>query len=105
MVSARGAGLQTGERKMRKHLARAGLVLALSTDAATADELSGVITQIDREEGAITVNEETFYISESTHGSKLAKLQTGDRVVVIYLPFKVDDTYDALYIGHLEEER
>jgi hypothetical protein len=90
---------------MRKLSAGAGLILALSTGMATADEMSGVITQIDREEGAITVNEETFYISESTNGSKLDKLHTGDHVVVIYLPFKVDDTYDALYIERLEEGR
>jgi hypothetical protein len=82
---------------MYKPLVAAGLGFILSSPAI-ADQLWGVIDQVDHDEGSIVISGESFYVTEGTRGPGLEELKVGDNVVVIYLPVTVQGTYDALYI-------
>ena len=69
---------------MRKLLAvGAGAALGLSALAASADEATGTISNIDLSRNTFMVEGKTFAASPSnTVGSKLSELKDGDKVTV-----------------------
>lgn len=69
---------------MRKRLAILGAaVVALSAMAASADEVTGTITNIDLNGNTFQVEGKTFTASPTnTVGAKLSELKEGDRVTV-----------------------
>jgi hypothetical protein len=73
-----------GEDIMRKLLAVGGAAaLALWALAASADEITGVISNIDRTRNTFVVEGRTYTASPSnTVGVKLSELKEGDKVRV-----------------------
>jgi Cu/Ag efflux protein CusF len=69
---------------MRRLLAIGGaLALALSAMAASADEVTGTITNIDLTANTFELEGKTFTASPTnTVGAKLAELKEGDQVTV-----------------------
>jgi Cu/Ag efflux protein CusF len=69
---------------MRKLLAIGGAAaLALSAMAASADEVTGTITNIDLNANTFQVEGKTFTASPTnTVGAKLSELKDGDKVTV-----------------------
>ena len=69
---------------MRKRLAILGAaVVALSSMAASADEVTGTISNIDLNGNTFQVEGKTFTASPTnTVGAKLSELKDGDRVTV-----------------------
>lgn len=69
---------------MRKRLAIVGAAaLALSAAAASADEVTGTITNIDLTANTFEVDGKVFTASPTnTVGAKLADLKEGDKVTV-----------------------
>ena len=69
---------------MRKLLAISGAAaLALSAMAASADEVTGTITNIDLNANTFELEGKTFTASPTnTVGAKLSELQEGDKVTV-----------------------
>ena len=69
---------------MRKLLAIGGAAaLALSAMAASADEVTGTITNIDLTANTFELEGKTFTASPTnTVGAKLSELQEGDKVTV-----------------------
>jgi hypothetical protein len=72
------------EKIMRKRLAILGAAaLALSAAAASADEVTGTISNIDLNGNTFQVEGKTFTASPTnTVGAKLSELKEGDRVTV-----------------------
>jgi hypothetical protein len=80
----RPSGNQLGEDIMRKLLAVGGAAaLALWAMAASADEVTGTISNIDLNRNTFKVEGKTFTASPSnTVGDKLSELKEGDKVRV-----------------------
>jgi hypothetical protein len=80
----RPSGNQLGEDIMRKLLAVGGAAaLALWAMAASADEVTGTISNIDLNRNTFQVEGKTFTASPSnTVGTKLSELKEGDKVRV-----------------------
>jgi hypothetical protein len=79
----RPSGNQLGEDIMRKLLAVGGAALALWAMAASADEVTGTISNIDLNRNTFVVDGKTFTASPSnTVGAKLSELKEGDKVRV-----------------------
>ena len=80
----RPSGNQLGEDIMRKLLAVGGAAaLALWAVAASADEITGTISNIDLTRNTFTLEGKTFTASPSnTVGDKLSELKEGDKVRV-----------------------
>jgi hypothetical protein len=63
----------------------AAAMLALSAAAAHADEITGVITQINPTDNTFMVGDELFALSaQNTVGPTLKELEVGDKVTVFY---------------------
>jgi len=75
---------QVKENMMRKLLAIGGAaVLALSTMAASAEELTGKISNIDINRNTFQLEGKTFTASPTnTMGPKLSELMEGDKVTI-----------------------
>jgi hypothetical protein len=82
----RPSGTHFGENTMHKLLAIGGAaVLALCAVAASADQLTGPISNIDLTRNSFTLGGWEFRASShNTVGTKLSDLKDGDKVTIYY---------------------
>lgn len=85
--------------------------IAAMASAASADEWTGTIKEIDETSGNIVVTnaaapdrEEVFAVSDTTTaGATLADLKEGDKVKIFYADDDTGDPINAMQIDKVEE--
>jgi hypothetical protein len=89
---------------MRKLLAIGGAALALSAMAASADELTGTISNIDLNRNTFQLEGKTFTASPTNAvGPKLSELREGDMVTITGAKFHTGKApYNVLTIRKAE---